>query len=131
MSGAFEGLHPRIRELLLRRGMTAPTPPQADAIPVIASGSHVLLVAPTGSGKTEAALLPTLDAMMRTRPRPTSALYVTPLRALNRDLIDRISWWASQLEISVAVRHGDTPADMKRRRPTSGGGRREVPRTSW
>ncbi|MGB9734338.1 MAG: DEAD/DEAH box helicase [Conexivisphaera sp.] len=119
MSGAFEGLHPRIRELLLRRGMAAPTPPQADAIPVIASGSHVLLVAPTGSGKTEAALLPTLDAMMRTRPRPTSALYVTPLRALNRDLIDRISWWASQLEISVAVRHGDTPADERRRQARS------------
>ncbi len=115
MSSAFESLHPRIRELLARRGISAPTPPQADAIPVVASGSHVLLVAPTGSGKTEAALLPTLDAILRLRPRPTSALYVTPLRALNRDLVDRISWWTSQLGISVAVRHGDTPAEERRR----------------
>ncbi|MGC9116670.1 MAG: DEAD/DEAH box helicase [Conexivisphaera sp.] len=119
MSGAFEGLHPRIRELLARRGMSQPTPPQAEAVPVIASGAHVLLVAPTGSGKTEAALLPTLDSMLRTRRSPVSALYVTPLRALNRDLVERISWWASQLGISVAVRHGDTPADERRRQARS------------
>ncbi len=119
MSGAFDALHPRIRELLSERGMREPTPPQAEAIPVIASGSHVLLVAPTGSGKTEAALLPVLDSMLRLRPRPVSALYVTPLRALNRDLVERISWWASQLGISVAVRHGDTPADERRRQARS------------
>jgi ATP-dependent Lhr-like helicase len=115
LSGVFETLHPRIRELLLGRGMSAPTPPQADAMPVIGSGVNVLLMAPTGSGKTEAALLPIFDSMMRGKPKPVSALYVTPLRALNRDLVERINWWASQLGLSVAVRHGDTPADERRR----------------
>lgn len=71
-------------------------------------------MAPTGHGKTEAALLPVLDRLLRERdavsewPAGFKALYVTPLRALNRDLRTRLESWCKTLGLTMGVRHGDT-----------------------
>jgi len=100
----FELLPERIRRLVEERGFISPTDPQAMGIEPILSGKNVLIIAPTGTGKTEAAILPILSKM------PSGMLlYITPLRALNRDLMERISWWANKLDLRVSVRHGDTP----------------------
>jgi len=75
-----------------------------------------LVIAPTGSGKTEAALLPLIDKMVQDESRQgISLLYVTPLRALNRDLLKRLQIWSVKLGFTVEVRHGDTPAADRRR----------------
>ncbi len=68
-------------------------------------------MAPTGTGKTEAAFLPILDKMIRessSRTRGIKLLYVTPLRALNRDMLERMQWWCKRFDIRLGVRHGDS-----------------------
>src|SRR5438067_7301357 len=113
---AFAFLSPSLKGLLQETGLSKPTPPQVEAIPLIAQGDNVLIIAPTGSGKTEAALLPLIDAMIRNPDRQgISLIYVTPLRALNRDLLKRLQSWSSKLGFSVEVRHGDAPAKERRR----------------
>ena len=80
-------------------------------MPIVREGKNALLMAPTGTGKTEAALLPILDAMVRegeTREKGTKLLYITPLRALNRDMLDRMQWWCKRFDIRLGVRHGDS-----------------------
>ncbi|HUI38574.1 MAG TPA: DEAD/DEAH box helicase, partial [Thermoplasmata archaeon] len=87
-----------------------PTEIQRRAIPVLLGDADALLVSPTGTGKTEAALLPLLSRLLA-RPSPgISILYVTPLRALNRDLEQRLIRLGNALGLRVAVRHGDTTA---------------------
>src|SRR5436309_2981 len=102
------GLDSRILETVQALGIETFTEPQERAIPRILAGANVLLVAPTGIGKTEAALLPILDRILRDKPEPTSCLYITPLRALNRDMLRRMTFFADRLGVRVAVRHGDT-----------------------
>ncbi|QKQ99816.1 DEAD/DEAH box helicase [Metallosphaera tengchongensis] len=77
------------------------------AIPSIIKGFHTLVIAPTGYGKTEAAIIPIFYSMFMKRPKKISALYVTPLRALNRDLELRLKRLAEAFEIKVGTRHGD------------------------
>ena len=116
MQEAFTLLSPPLKGLLQETGIRTPTPPQAEAIPFIVRGENVLVIAPTGSGKTEAALLPLIDKMVQDESRQgISLLYVTPLRALNRDLLKRLQIWSVKLGFTVEVRHGDTPAADRRR----------------
>ncbi len=107
-------LHPVIQSALIEKGFLKATEPQRLAIPKILNGRNVLIIAPTGSGKTEAAVLPVLS-MFRWGldkgefvDKGIYILYVTPLRALNRDLLDRLVWWGERVGIKVGVRHGDT-----------------------
>jgi len=107
---AFAALGSEVREALSERGFTTPTEPQREAVPPLVDGENVLVVAPTGTGKTETAMLPVLDALAGTdEPRfGIGALYITPLRALNRDMRERLEWWGDRLDLDVQVRHGDT-----------------------
>ncbi|TMA00032.1 MAG: DEAD/DEAH box helicase, partial [Methanobacteriota archaeon] len=102
------GLDPPILDAVKALGIDEFTEPQVQAIPRILAGANVLLVAPTGIGKTEAAFLPLLQHLIREKPEPTSVLYITPLRALNRDMLRRMTFFAERLGVRVAVRHGDT-----------------------
>ena len=109
-SNAFEMLAKPVRDALRERGFESPTDPQLKAIPEIIAGKDVLLISPTASGKTEAAVLPVFSMYMANRgdDRGIKILYITPLRALNRDMLERFEWWAKRLDLKIAVRHGDT-----------------------
>ncbi|MCQ4337062.1 MAG: DEAD/DEAH box helicase, partial [Sulfolobales archaeon] len=85
------------------------TPIQKVAIPLILKGHDVLVMAPTGHGKTEAAVFPVFYEIASNGLEPIDALYVTPLRALNRDIANRISRIGEALGVKVMTRHGDTP----------------------
>ena len=118
MSTVFDLLEPSIQQLLKEKNITTPTEPQRQAIPSILKGGHTLLIAPTGLGKTESALLPVFNLFLHyKKTHPTkdgiSILYITPLRALNRDMLKRTITWGKHLDINVAVRHGDTPQNER------------------
>ncbi|MCJ7770220.1 DEAD/DEAH box helicase, partial [Candidatus Bathyarchaeota archaeon] len=107
---AFSLLVKPVRRLIEERGFGIATGPQSRAIPLILQGKNVLLIAPTGTGKTEAAFLPVFSRLLEQVERPPGirVLYITPLRSLNRDLLDRLKWWCQSLDIRISVRHGDT-----------------------
>ncbi len=107
----FQEFSPPLVQALKERGFDSPTDPQRRLVPIVREGKNALLMAPTGTGKTEAALLPILDSMIREGPskeRGVRLLYVTPLRVLNRDMLDRMQWWCKRFDIRLGVRHGDS-----------------------
>src|SRR5213593_689789 len=116
-SSVSSTLKPPVLRRLENEGFLESSPIQELAIPAILNGEHVLLIAPTGTGKTLAATLPVLDKFIEARvegkPRGISVLYVTPLRALNRDLLRRLEEMGKDLDIKIQVRHGDTPVSAR------------------
>ena len=117
---AFNILVKPVRRLIDQRGFSKPTEPQEKAIPEILDGKNVLLISPTATGKTEAAFLPVLSMLLQEPRRPgIKVLYITPLRALNRDMLERLEWWCNNLDIKLAVRHGDTETKERTRQARS------------
>jgi len=111
----FSLLDKRIRERLKKEGLKRPTLAQSLSIPPVLEGKNVLLIAPTGLGKTEAAALPLLHRLLNEQGKPMGMIYITPLRALNRDMLARLTGWGEALGLTVAVRHGDTPQSERTR----------------
>ncbi len=116
-ASAFLALKPLVLRRLEKEGFLEASPIQELAIPAILKGQNVLLIAPTGTGKTLAAILPVLDKFLEARweerKRGISILYVTPLRALNRDLLRRLEEMGRDLDVKIQVRHGDTPLSAR------------------
>jgi ATP-dependent Lhr-like helicase len=98
------------------RTFDAPTPPQRLGWPAIAAGGHVLIQAPTGSGKTLTAFLSAIDRLNATPGEGLRLLYVSPLKALNYDIERNLRGPIAGLEseLRVAVRTGDTPVKERR-----------------
>ncbi|MDI6847291.1 MAG: DEAD/DEAH box helicase [Candidatus Bathyarchaeia archaeon] len=118
---AFDLLVKPVRRLIEKREFSKPTMPQEKAIPKILEGKNVLLISPTATGKTEAAILPVLSMLLQEPQRipGIKVLYITPLRALNRDMLERLEWWCNNLDIKLAVRHGDTETKERTRQSRS------------
>ncbi len=108
-----------VRDCFEKRGFSELSPAQKEAIPFILDSKHVLLLAPTGTGKTESALIPVFEKILAGRQKGVFVLYITPLRSLNRDIMARMVWWCRELSIQIGVRHGDTGQAERRRQALS------------
>jgi len=106
-STVFQLLDNRVKELAVSR-FSQPTVVQQLVIPKVLEGKNVLAIAGTGLGKTESAMLPLFSKLKEKEHKPIALIYITPLRALNRNMLDRLLWWSSKLELDTSVRHGDT-----------------------
>ncbi|HSY94251.1 MAG TPA: DEAD/DEAH box helicase, partial [Steroidobacteraceae bacterium] len=87
---ALDILHPAVAAWFSRT-FDAPTAAQEQAWPALQSRQHVLVAAPTGSGKTFAAFLAAIDQLVKEGlegplPDETRILYVSPLKALSNDI---------------------------------------------
>ena len=107
MSRVFSRLHPSLSQALDEKGWNA-TPVQERVIPDIMEGKDRLVIAPTGSGKTMAGILPLFHRCLSEEWPSLSMVYITPLRALNRDVDRRLRELAAAVGLRVDVRHGDT-----------------------
>lgn len=123
-----EGARPDPREVPLsgespvaawfRRTLGEPTPAQAAAWPLVREGRSVLIVSPTGTGKTLAAFLAVLDRLALEAGAGTlkdeiRCIYVSPLRALGYDLAKNLNGplheiYGEASPIRVGLRSGDT-----------------------
>lgn len=132
----FSAFHPIVRDWFVGR-FREPTEPQRFAWPHLVDGRHVLIAAPTGSGKTMAAFLPGIDRLLRRSlsgelTDSVDIVYISPLKALSSDVrrnligpLEEIQQQAQAVghdtqSIRVAVRTGDTPASERQamvRRP--------------
>ena len=82
---------------------------QKQAIPKILEQKNSLIIAPTGSGKTECSVIPVFSQIRKSKiPGKIKMLYITPLRALNRDVFRRIIDYGKIDGLDIKIRHGDT-----------------------
>ena len=102
----------------------SPRAHQLDLLVRAQAGKSVLLIAPTGAGKTLAGFLPTLvDLANRPKRRPGQArrgihtLYMSPLKALAVDIQRNLGMPVAEigLPITLETRTGDTPAHKRQR----------------
>ena len=109
-------LDPIISKKFKSIGFEELTEIQKEAIPEILEEKNCLIIAPTGSGKTECATIP-IFSKLKTRKvsNKIKALYITPLRALNRDVFKRIINYAENENLKIEIRHGDTSQANRKR----------------
>ena len=97
-------------------GFTNLTEIQKKASPIILQKKDCLVIAPTGSGKTECSVIPIFSLVKKSKKLgKIKVLYITPLRALNRDVFRRITKYAQYNDLSIEIRHGDTTQTARRK----------------
>ena len=109
-------LDPYLLEKFHSLGFKQLTEIQKKAIPIIFQKHDSLVIAPTGSGKTECSVIPIFTEIKESKKTgKIKALYITPLRALNRDVFRRITRYAQNDGLTIEIRHGDTTQSVRRK----------------
>ena len=105
-------LDPRVSDLIRSFGIASPYSHQAEAIGLALRDRNVVLSTSTASGKTLAYQAPVIDRLIRD-PQAT-ALFLFPLKALERDQRDAFLGLAGNSGLTAAVYDGDTPESERR-----------------
>lgn len=113
----FESLGKELKKWLYEhKEYLEPTLAQDMAVPLIMKGKNVLISAPTGYGKTLAAILPLFNDMIKKKlneQKGIQLLYICPLKSLNRDIFKRVVELGTHVWIETDIRHGDTSQRMR------------------
>ncbi|WP_333708163.1 DEAD/DEAH box helicase [Ottowia beijingensis] len=102
-------LAPAILRAVQEQGYTAPTPIQAQAIPLVLEGHDLLAGAQTGTGKTAGFTLPMLHKLSTTparRPGAIRALVLTPTRELAAQVEESVRTYGQYLDLKSTVIFG-------------------------
>jgi len=109
---AFEelGLAKPLLDAIRGEGYEQPTPIQQEAISVLLEGTDMLACAQTGTGKTAAFALPTLQRLAATKSngakRPIRALVITPTRELAHQIADSFETYGRYTSLRAGVVYG-------------------------
>ena len=118
MPGAYDDLHGTLQMTLIQRlGWSALRPLQEETCRAAATGADLLVIAPTAGGKTEAALIPVVDRALKEGAAGVFCIYLSPLKALINDQLDRVDGLCLPGRLSAAAFHGDIPPSERRRDP--------------
>ena len=114
--GAF-GLDQRLLDAVTGLGYEEPTPIQREAIPLLVAGRDLLAEAPTGTGKTAAFALPTLNriAIGAAGPGRTRALVIVPTRELAMQVAEAFHAYGKGLDARVVPVYGGQPISQQLR----------------
>lgn len=112
------GLSQPVLQALELKGYDAPTPIQAQAIPSVLEGRDLLGIAQTGTGKTAAFMLPSIDRLVaadkRPRPRCCRMLVLAPTRELAGQIADSARDYGRFAHLKVASVVGGTSVARNR-----------------
>ncbi len=109
-------LDPKLTTKFHSLGFKKLTDIQKKAIPIIFQKKDCIVIAPTGSGKTECSIIPIFSHLKKSKKEgKVKVLYLTPLRALNRDVFRRIIRYAENDGLTIQIRHGDTPQNIRKK----------------
>jgi ATP-dependent helicase Lhr and Lhr-like helicase len=112
-SSAFSLLDEGVQRAIHRLGWKELRPIQAEGIRTILGSEDDLIVsAPTAGGKTEAAFLPIVSALVSDPAK--IAIYVSPLKALINDQWNRLDYLCTDLDVPARRWHGDISATEKK-----------------
>jgi ATP-dependent Lhr-like helicase len=110
MVSAFTELHESLQTVLSQRlGWTELREVQERSYHAVSKGSDVLVIAPTAGGKSEAALIPVIDDLLKNGRPGVACLYLSPLKALINDQEERFSAFCIPTGLTVMKWHGDVP----------------------
>jgi ATP-dependent Lhr-like helicase len=108
VSSIFSSLHESLQQVLAQRlDWTELREVQEQACRSIRAGGDALIIAPTAGGKSEAALIPVMDDLLKHGRPGISCLYISPLKALINDQEERFRTFCIPSSLSVLKWHGD------------------------